>query len=84
MGNQANKKHHLTTRDHLHEWYTSAPVGRRLRQQVVDELDSQLERLFGYHTLFLGVPPDSAHAVVLGLHENADGRRVVHGLCHLR
>ena len=58
MGNQAAKKHHITTRDHLHEWYTSAPVGRRLRQQVVDELDNQLERLFGYHTLFLGVPPD--------------------------
>ena len=58
MGNQVRKRGHSSTRKHLNAWYQNTPVGRRLRQQVVDELDTQLECLFGYHTLFLGVPPE--------------------------
>lgn len=46
------------TKDHLAGWYADTAVGRRLHHQIISELDSQLERLFGYHTLFLGVPPN--------------------------
>ena len=80
MGNQASGRHRKTTRDHLYAWYQTSLVGRRLRQQIIDELDVQLERLFGYHTLFLGVPPgmsikDLAHSQTK-LVANLDGELV--------
>jgi len=80
MGNQASGRHRATTRDHLYGWYQTSLVGRRLRQQIIDELDVQLERLFGYHTLFLGVPPgmsieDLAHSQTK-LVANLDGELI--------
>ena len=53
-------------KDHLAQWYAGTAVGKRLHHQIISELDSQLERLFGYHTLFLGCPQmsveDLAHS----------------------
>ena len=58
MGNPSDAKLTSCVRHNLADWYASSAVGARLRQQLVDELDEQLERLFGYHTVFLGVMPD--------------------------
>ena len=57
MGKQITSQARLSTKDHLAQWYEKTPVGRRLHHQITRELGTQLERLFGYHTLFLGVPP---------------------------
>lgn len=67
MVNQNTSTERLGTKDHLVGWYTDTAVGKRLHHQIIGELDNQLERLFGYHTLFLGVPPsvsveDLAHS----------------------
>ena len=67
MVNQNTSTERLGTKDHLVGWYTDTSVGKRLHHQIIGELDNQLERLFGYHTLFLGVPPsvsveDLAHS----------------------
>ena len=67
MVKQTNQQAPLSTKDHLAQWYAGTPVGKRLYHQIISELDIQLERLFGYHTLFLGVPPsvsveDLAHS----------------------
>ncbi len=58
MGNPSDAKLTSCVRHNLGDWYSSSAVGARLRQQLIDELDEQLERLFGYHTVFLGVMPD--------------------------
>ena len=58
MVKQTNQQTRLSTKDHLAEWYADTAVGKRLHHQIISELDCQLERLFGYHTLFLGVPPN--------------------------
>ena len=58
MVKQTNQQARLSTKDHLADWYAGTAVGKRLHHQIISELDSQLERLFGYHTLFLGVPPN--------------------------
>ena len=52
MVKQTNQAARLSTKDYLTEWYANTPVGKRLHRQIINELDSQLERLFGYHTLF--------------------------------
>ena len=57
MGKQTTSQARLSTKDHLAQWYERTQVGKRLHHQITCELGSQLERLFGYHTLFLGVPP---------------------------
>lgn len=57
MGKQTTIQMRRSTKDYLTGWYADTAVGKRLYHQIINELDSQLERLFGYHTLFLGVPP---------------------------
>lgn len=58
MGNPSVAKLSSSVRHNLAGWYADSAVGARLRQQLMDELDLQLERLFGYHTVFLGVMPN--------------------------
>jgi len=58
MLKQTNQQTRLSTKENLAEWYAGTAIGKRLHNQIITELDHQLERLFGYHTLFLGVPPN--------------------------
>lgn len=45
------------TRRQLNEWYRTRPAGRRLRRQVVDDMQVILDDWFGYHMLVIGADP---------------------------
>ncbi len=45
-------------RSNLSLWYTESKASAQLKQQLLLDTTHALERLFGYHTVFLGVVPN--------------------------